>query len=163
MFSRHVSWPPRPAHSSVETWSWKHFYGHSPSAQSDQSLRYPVNAQRRLWSGWADAQADLSLRWAHTHFVGFVMRRLILHTSWRCSFHGLWKQIGGKCRGIVIQIRDGYNQIITSDGITTGVCSSVMIIEPRHEKTIFSHIRTTKVHISLRIRAVWSAPLLLAS
>ena len=26
----------------------------------------------------ADAQADLSLRWAHTHFVGFVMRRLIL-------------------------------------------------------------------------------------
>ena len=26
----------------------------------------------------ADAQADLSLHWAHTHFVGFVMRRLIL-------------------------------------------------------------------------------------
>ena len=25
------------------------------------------------WSDWADAQADLSLRWAHTHFVGFVM------------------------------------------------------------------------------------------
>ena len=25
---------------------------------------------------WADAQADLSLRWAHTHFVGFVMSRL---------------------------------------------------------------------------------------
>ena len=24
----------------------------------------------------ADAQADLSLRWAHGHFVGFVMRRL---------------------------------------------------------------------------------------
>ena len=32
--------------------------------------------QRRLWSDWADAQADLSLRWAHTHFVGFVTRRL---------------------------------------------------------------------------------------
>ena len=30
------------------------------------------------WSDWADAQADLSLRWAHTHFVGFVMSRLIL-------------------------------------------------------------------------------------
>ena len=29
------------------------------------------------WSDWADAQADLSLRWAHTHFVGFVMSRLI--------------------------------------------------------------------------------------
>ena len=30
------------------------------------------------WSDWADAQADLSLRWAHTHLVGFVMSRLIL-------------------------------------------------------------------------------------
>ena len=28
------------------------------------------------WSDWGDAHADLSLRWAHSHFVGFVMRRL---------------------------------------------------------------------------------------
>ena len=41
-------------------------------------LNYPLSAQRRLWSDWADAQADLSLRWVHSHFVGFVMRRLIL-------------------------------------------------------------------------------------
>ena len=34
-------------------------------------------AQWRIWSDWADAQADLSLCWAHSHFVGFVMRRLI--------------------------------------------------------------------------------------
>ena len=27
--------------------------------------------QRRLSSDWADAHADLRLRWAHTHFVGF--------------------------------------------------------------------------------------------
>ena len=40
-------------------------------------LSYPLSAQRRLWSDWADAQADLSLRWAHSLFVGFVMRRLI--------------------------------------------------------------------------------------
>ena len=39
-------------------------------------LSYPMSAQRRLWSDWADAQADLSLRWAHSLFVGFVMRRL---------------------------------------------------------------------------------------
>ena len=39
-------------------------------------LSYPLNAQRRLRSDWADAQADLSLHWAHTHFVGFVMSRL---------------------------------------------------------------------------------------
>ena len=42
-------------------------------------LSYPLSAQRRLWSDWADAQADLSLRWAHSHFVGIVMRRLILY------------------------------------------------------------------------------------
>ena len=36
-------------------------------------LSYPLSAQRRLWSDWADAQADLSLCWAHSHFVGFVM------------------------------------------------------------------------------------------
>ena len=39
-------------------------------------LSYPLIAQRRLRSDWADAQADLSLRWAHGHFVGFVMSRL---------------------------------------------------------------------------------------
>ena len=33
--------------------------------------------QRRLCPDWADANADLSLRWAHSHFVGFVMSRLI--------------------------------------------------------------------------------------
>ena len=43
-------------------------------------LSYPLSALRRLWSDWADAQADLSLRWAHSHFIGFVMRRFILWT-----------------------------------------------------------------------------------
>ena len=52
------------------------------SAQSDQSLRcpheeslgpqLPLSALRRV-----DAQADLSLHWAHTHFVGFVISWLI--------------------------------------------------------------------------------------
>ena len=41
------------------------------------ALSYPLSAQRRLCTDWADAQADLSLRLAHSHFVGFVMRRLI--------------------------------------------------------------------------------------
>ena len=44
-------------------------------------LSYPLSAQRRLWSDWTNAQADLSLRWAHTHFVAFVMSRLI-PTTW---------------------------------------------------------------------------------
>ena len=40
-------------------------------------LSYPLSAQRRFWSDWADAQADLSVRWVHSHFPGFVMRWLI--------------------------------------------------------------------------------------
>ena len=45
-------------------------------------LSYSLSAQRRLWSDWADAQADLSLRWAHSHFVGFVMSRLRYFRVW---------------------------------------------------------------------------------
>ena len=44
-------------------------------------LSYPLSAQWRLWSDWADAQADLSLRWVHSHFVGFVMSWLICSAS----------------------------------------------------------------------------------
>ena len=45
--------------------------------------KYELSTQRRLWSDWADAQADLSLRLAHTRFVGFVMTRLI----WKNYLH----------------------------------------------------------------------------
>ena len=31
-------------------------------------LNYLLSAQGRLWSDWADAQADLRLRWAHRTF-----------------------------------------------------------------------------------------------
>ena len=34
-------------------------------------LSYPLISQRRLWSDWADAQADLCLRWAHISFCWF--------------------------------------------------------------------------------------------
>ena len=42
---------------------------------------YPLSAQQRLWSDWADVQADLSLRWAHNQFVGFVKRWPVLQHS----------------------------------------------------------------------------------
>ena len=32
-------------------------------------LSYPLSAQRRLWSDWADPQADLSFCWAHILLV----------------------------------------------------------------------------------------------
>ena len=34
-------------------------------------ISYPLSAQRRLWSDWVDAQADLSFRWVHMPFCWF--------------------------------------------------------------------------------------------
>ena len=86
-------------HANIDIWAatWENQQNEcAPSGDSDQPghppslirvfavhmkkawvLSYPLSAQRRLWSVWADAQADLSLCWAHTHFVGFVMSWLI--------------------------------------------------------------------------------------
>ena len=36
-----------------------------------RGLSYPLSGQRRLWSDWADAQADLSFRWAYMPFCWF--------------------------------------------------------------------------------------------
>ena len=63
--------------------------GHLPSQIRDFAvrvkkawvLRYPLNAQRWLWSDWVDAQTDLSLGWVHSHFVGFVMRWIKLSSN----------------------------------------------------------------------------------
>ena len=52
--------------------------GHPPSLISLRCLHkkhwvlsYPLSALPRLWSDWADAQADLSLRWVHRSFCWF--------------------------------------------------------------------------------------------
>ena len=42
-----------------------------------KGAKLSLYVQRRIWSDWADAHADLSLWWAHTHFVGFILSRLI--------------------------------------------------------------------------------------
>ena len=59
--------------------------GHPPSLIRVFAVRFmgslgPMfssGGQRSLWSDWAVAQADLSPRWAHCHFVCFFMRRLM--------------------------------------------------------------------------------------
>ena len=53
----------QPTHKWAATWQ---------NQQSDQSLRCPHEDSED-----SDAQSDLSLRWAHAHFVGFVMPWLI--------------------------------------------------------------------------------------
>ena len=52
-------------------------------------LSYPFSTQQRLWSDWEDALADLSLRWAHTHFICFVMPRL---KSWLSVYLPLYTE-----------------------------------------------------------------------
>ena len=47
-------------------------------------LSYPLFAPPRLWS---DVQVDLSLPLAHSHFVTFVMRRLIFLVSYQSTIH----------------------------------------------------------------------------
>ena len=57
------------------------------------TLSYPLSAQGRLWSDLADAQANLSLRWAHTHCVGFVVSWLNYYIeTTRCKTIGQHKR-----------------------------------------------------------------------
>ena len=43
-------------------------------------------AHNEDWSDWADAQADLSLRWAHSHFCWFCHKAAHLITVLSCWF-----------------------------------------------------------------------------
>ena len=52
-------------------------------------LIYQLSAQQKLWSDRADVQTDLSLRWSHSHFVGFVMRRRDMFSVSLAGSHGL--------------------------------------------------------------------------
>ena len=49
--------------------------------KKDWIFSYPMNAQRSLWSDWADAQADLSLRWAHMPFCWFCHEAAQLYSD----------------------------------------------------------------------------------
>ena len=60
--------PPPPSTPTQVIYYWP-FQGGVPSAVYSIFIACP------------DAQADLSLRWAHTHFVGFVMSQLICWSS----------------------------------------------------------------------------------
>ena len=71
--------------------------GHPPSLirvfavhmKKARVLSYPMSAQRRLRSDLADAQTDLSLRWAHMPFCWFCHEGVIyLHGEWRGTSNG---------------------------------------------------------------------------
>ena len=64
----------------------------------------------------------------------------------------------------IIQISYYFDHTILSyKESTLRFTGTTLVYEPRHEKTCLSHMRTIKAQISLRIRAVWSVPLLFAA
>ena len=81
--------------------------GHPPSLirvfaarmKKPWALSCPLNTQRSLWSDWADAsaQSDLSIRWVHSDFVGFVMLRLNYSERPVCSFGTKIKHVSNYC------------------------------------------------------------------
>ena len=80
---------PRHLHSLIRVFAVRSMGSEGPKLSSC--------GQRRLWSDWADAQADLSPRWAHNHIVGFDMRRLIFSRRYGAESMGL-----GELQGIFI-------------------------------------------------------------
>ena len=95
---------------------------------------YPMSAQRRLWSDWADAQTDLSLRWAHSHFVGFVCRGSFLSSL----YDFVW---------FVVPSQRAFSPTLCHNGLVT-------TFEPRHDKT---NIRPVWSESSLSAwRNLWS-------
>ena len=79
LMTKQTKWHVRPAKTQISLGIRPVWSEYSLSARRKLDLiSYALSAKRRLWSNWAVAQADLSLRWAHSHFVGFVVRWLIL-------------------------------------------------------------------------------------
>ena len=81
LVTKQTKWNVRPAKTQISLGTRLFWSVFTVRMKKAWVLSYPLRAQRRPWSDWADAQADLSLRWAHSHFVGFVTRRLICRRS----------------------------------------------------------------------------------
>ena len=136
--------------------------------------------QRRLWSDWVDAQADLCLRWGHTHFVGFVMSRLIERVYCTAEF---WKESSifrrfkkDKKKAL---FRQKSNTIIQS---AYEIMALIALLKHNHQTCmrssplglhvwflvrpfVYFHtlcVRTAKALVRLRIRAVSPEPSLFA-
>ena len=133
LMTKPTKWHVRPAKTQIRVFAVRSMGSLVPKVSSC--------GQRRLWSDWADAQADLSLRWAHSHFVRFVMRRLILQfctisyilasVSWPCciifyvvvSSNYSWKD--GSFRGNYVQYK--HKKLMhRRDSNCTCICQSLL-------------------------------------
>ena len=152
---------------------------------SKGSLRPKLSSdgQRRLWSDWADAQADLSLRWAHTPFCWFCHEAAHI-------FHSMWEVLPilwGDCSysfGKLVALCHGFYPFYLQIGPTflfsfsfyhlLALDSHIISYKMDEHNTETKHLcwKTTKptkwpvcrakTHISLGICPVWSESLLSA-
>ena len=98
-----------------------------------------VNAQADLWSDWVDAQAALSLCWVHSHFVGFVMRRLIYSILHGLEYRNVPKFSNRSEQTVKNPIREVWS------GSTR---SLIRIYTVCHSSASFRLITLWKIHIS---------------
>ena len=76
LVSKPTKWPLRPAKTQTSLGICPVWSESSLSAWRNIGCSATHWVHCKDWSDWGDAQADLSLCWAHRSFVGFVMRRL---------------------------------------------------------------------------------------
>ena len=121
-------------------------------------LSYPLSAQRRLWSDWADAQADLSLRWAH------------MSVCWVCHEVVLPVYSVQRRPPLLNQSRRWSGRLHCASGLSgASSCESqytllgsvqhytaLQHISRSMTKPTRSHERQAKTRISLCTRIVWS-------
>ena len=87
-----TKWPVRPARTRIRlgirtVWS-------EPSLSAWRTLVFLAihceHSERRLWSDWADAQDDLSLRWAHRLVCWFCHAAAHLYAPYVCTGPSVW-------------------------------------------------------------------------
>ena len=86
LMTKPTNWHVRPAKTQISLGIrplWSVFAVHMKKAWI---LSYSLSTQGRHWSDWADAQADLSLRWARRIWVFAGRAVILLVLSWRGSF-----------------------------------------------------------------------------
>ena len=119
--------------------------------------------QRKLWSDWADAQADLSLRWAHMTFCRFCRA---LSQSFRCPHEETLHPWLSKVAQWRFWLDCAYAQAelnlqwaLMSEGRLTGVAPHTCMCPEMSQRTTKPtkwHVHTVGIQISLGIRPVWS-------
>ena len=103
-----IKWPMRPTKTLIRLGIRPVWSVFAVFMKKGWTLSYPLSAQQRFWSDWVDA--DPSLFWAHSQFVGFVVLWLMVgpyeYILMQSDFHTVltWtkQKLGGELKMILI-------------------------------------------------------------